>query len=66
MNAATQQRIETAIAQLSRSERGQQTLRDFKAMFNNGAKALDSQNQQALLTLTIEALSGSVDFESLP
>ena len=55
-----------AIHQLGQSERGLRVLEDFKAMFNNGAKALDSQNQQALITLTHMAVGGVLDFDELP
>ena len=58
-------KIRAAIAQLQRSERGRAVLRDFKTMFQNGAKALDSENQQALLNLTVAALLGQVDFYQL-
>jgi hypothetical protein len=63
--AESDYRIQTAIAQLERSERGRRGLRDFKAMFKNGAAGFDSQNFAALLTLTTEAAIGRRDFIDL-
>jgi hypothetical protein len=43
--------VPAAIAQLKRSERGRQALRDFKVLLANGGSGLDSRNWNALATL---------------
>ena len=55
--------IVKSVAQLKKSERGQRVLKDFKALMDNGADNLDSENGAALCVLVIAAIKeGKRDF----
>jgi hypothetical protein len=43
--------LEAAAARLNRSEKGRQAMADLLALLDNGALALDYDNQSAVLTL---------------
>lgn len=55
--------IVKAVAQLKKSERGQQCLADLKTMMKNGADGLDPRNQTAICVLFLAAIKeGKRDF----
>lgn len=55
-------RIQSAVATLQASERGQQTLRDLKKMCDNGADGLDLSGMSALVVLIREVAYGRREF----
>lgn len=57
LNAA----IKDAVAQLKKSERGTQVLRDLKALLANGAYGLDSKNMTAMCVLVESVRVGMRD-----
>jgi hypothetical protein len=57
---AIRQAIKDSIAQLGRSERGQQTMHDFRVMLRNGATSLDEENMVALCILVESVRTGFV------
>lgn len=55
------QATRAVIRQLSRSERGQQVLLDFRTLLDNGGWGLDYENWEALHSLCLIARSGKTD-----
>lgn len=53
--------IEDSVAQLIKSERGMQVLRDVRSLFRNGAYGLDSRNMVALCVLVEAVRVGFTD-----
>lgn len=53
----TEADIDGAAQRLARSERGRNALRDVIALLNNGGIGLDSENQQAVMTLLYAAFT---------
>ena len=51
MPNASVEDLERAVAQLSRLEKGQQTMRDLLALVENGGISLDTVNQRQVLGL---------------
>ncbi len=50
-NVTASEELEQAVAQLSRSDKGQQAMRDLLAFLENGGISLDAINQRQILGL---------------
>jgi hypothetical protein len=57
MKNTTEAELLAAAAQLNRSERGRQAMKDLLALLDNGADALDFENQAAVATFLRAAWS---------
>ena len=55
----TDSQLDAAVAQLRRSERGQQVLKDILHLLDNGGIGLDLQNWEAVHTLLAAARAGA-------